>query len=89
LIDAFINTFISKYIEKSMRRKDSIAETILMIINDSDEPLETKEIEEKLPQETRTKIFTRLKDLRGEGQIKGKMVGAGKGTWIWWRKTPN
>jgi predicted Zn-ribbon and HTH transcriptional regulator len=70
-----------------MRTKDKIGETILTIINDSDEPLETREIEEKLPEETRSKIFTRLKDLRGEGQIKGKMVGAGKGAWIWWKKT--
>lgn len=69
-----------------MRLTDKIVGTILNIINNSSEPLETKEIEEKLPKETRTKIFNRLKDLRGEGLIKGKMVGAGKGTWIWWKK---
>ena len=68
-----------------MRSKDKIAETILIIINNSDEPLETKEIEMKIPEETRTKILYRLRDLQGEGSIKGKMVGAGKGTWIWWR----
>ena len=68
-----------------MRSKDKIAKTILIIINNSDEPLETKEIEMKIPEETRTKILYRLRDLQGEGLIKGKMVGAGKGTWIWWR----
>jgi len=68
-----------------MRSKDKIAETVLTIINNSDEPLETKDIEMKIPEETRTKILYRLRDLQGEGLIKGKMVGAGKGTWIWWR----
>lgn len=68
-----------------MRSKDKIAETILIIVNNSDEPLETKDIEMKIPEETRTKILYRLRDLQGEGLIKGKMVGAGKGTWIWWR----
>lgn len=69
----------------SMRSKDKIAETILIVVSNSDEPLETKEIEMKIPEGTRTKILYRLRDLQGEGLIKGKMVGAGKGTWIWWR----
>ena len=73
-------------VSASMRSKDKIAETILIIVNNSDEPLETKDIEMKIPEETRTKILYRLRDLQGEGLIKGKMVGAGKGTWIWWRK---
>lgn len=68
-----------------MRSKDKIAETILIVINNSDEPLETKEIEMKIPDETRIKILYRLRDLLGKGLIKGKMVGAGKGTWIWWK----
>ena len=69
-----------------MRLKDKTLETIITLINNSNEPLETREIEEKLPKETRTKILYRLRDLQGQGRIKGKMVGAGKGTWIWWRK---
>ena len=69
-----------------MKSKDKIVETVLDIIDSSNEPLETREIKEKLPRETRSKVFYRLKDLRGEGLIKGKMVGAGKGTWIWWKK---
>lgn len=68
-----------------MKSKDKLGDKILSVIAESDEPLETREIEKKFPTETRTKIFYRLKDLRGEGLIKGKMVGAGKGTWIWWK----
>jgi len=64
---------------------------ILKLINYSDEPLETKEMGEKLKDKikkesvTRTKIFYRLNLLRGEGKIKGKFVGPGKGVWIWWK----
>jgi len=63
---------------------DKISNRILKILREVDEPLETKEIEELLPKETRTKILYRLNNLRGEGLIKGKVVGSGKGTWIWW-----
>lgn len=69
----------------------AMSDEILKIINNSDEPLETKEIEEKLKDTirkesvTRTKIFYRLNLLRGEGKIKGKFAGPGKGVWIWWR----
>lgn len=73
------------FVAVSMRSKDKIAETILIIINNSEEPLETKDIEMKIPEETRTKILYRLRDLRGEGLINGKKIGAGKGTWIWWK----
>lgn len=65
---------------------DEITDKILEVINSSEKPLETKEIEEKIPDETRTKILYRLRELRGEGLIGGKMVGAGRGTWIWWKK---
>lgn len=70
-----------------VKSKDKIAERILIVINNSDEPLETKDIEMKIPEETRTKILYRLMNLRGEGLINGKKIGAGKGTWIWWRMT--
>lgn len=69
-----------------MKPRDKTIESIMNLINNSHEPLETKEFEEKLPKETRTKILYRLKELRGEGLIGGKMVGASKGTWIWWKK---
>ena len=69
---------------------DPISEAILDIIKKAGEPLETKEIQEKLensiPNVTRTKVFYRLTNLRGEGIIKGKFVGPGKGVWIWWVK---
>jgi len=69
---------------------DELTEVTLKIINETDEPLETKELEEivgKIVTDvTRTKLFYRLNNLRGEGLIKGKFVGPGKGVWIWWRK---
>ena len=69
---------------------DPISEATLDIIKKAGEPLETKEISEQLetsiPDVTRTKLFYRLTNLRGEGLIKGKFVGPGKGVWIWWIK---
>ena len=59
---------------------------ILKLIENSNEPLETKEIQDKLKKITRTKILYRLNNLRAEVLIRGKQIGAGKGTWIWWRK---
>ena len=66
-------------------RKDILSKKILNLINRSDEPLETREIEELLPKLTRVIILYRLNNLRGEGRIKGKQVGSGKGAWIWWK----
>jgi repressor of nif and glnA expression len=69
---------------------DLISEEILKLITNSAEPLETKEIEQKIEDKikkesvTRTKIFYRLNLLRGEGKIKGKFIGSGKGVWVWW-----
>ncbi len=68
-----------------MRRiTDKVSNKILEILREVDEPLETKEVEKFLKKETRTKILYRLNNLRGDGLIKGKVVGSGKGTWIWW-----
>jgi len=64
---------------------DLISNTALNIIHHSEEPLETKEILERIGEKikketvTRTKIFYRLNILRGEEKIKGKFVGSGKG----------
>lgn len=70
--------------------EDEITKLALKIINESNEPLETKEIKEKMKKTlkdvTRTKLFYRLTNLRGEGKIKGKFIGPGKGVWIWWKK---
>lgn len=69
---------------------DEISKAALKIITNADEPLETKEVEEKVSKivkdTTRTKLFYRLNNLRAEGQIKGKFIGPGKGVWIWWKK---
>lgn len=65
---------------------DKEAQIILKLIEDSKEPLETREVEEKFKNLSRSKILYRLNQLRAEGMIKGKSIGAGKGNWIWWRK---
>lgn len=68
---------------------DTISKEVLRVINEVQEPLETKEIEELLRKKirsiTRTKIFYRLMILRGENMLHGKFLGPGKGVWIWWR----
>ncbi|MBU2562583.1 MAG: hypothetical protein KKF68_02900 [Nanoarchaeota archaeon] len=69
---------------------DIISEKALQIIEDSNTVLETKEILDELENSikdiTRTKLFARLNNIRGDGLIKGKFVGPGKGVWIWWSK---
>ena len=68
-----------------LKERDSSQDKILKIISNSDEPLETREIETRL-KETRIKVLYRLFKLRGEGKIQAKQVGSGKGCWIWWKK---
>jgi len=63
--------------------EDKLIRDILKVVNSSNAPLETKEIEQKV-KATRVKVLYRLTLLRGEGKIKGKFVGPGKGVWIWW-----
>lgn len=65
-------------------KRDRISSSILTILATASEPLETKEIELLLKKVTRIKVLYRLNVLRGDGKIKGKPVGSGKGTWIWW-----
>ena len=71
-------------------KMDIISQKTLKLIESSNEPLATKEIQEKLKRVikdiTRIKLFLRLSNLRGEGRIKGKFLEGGKGTWIWWQK---
>ncbi len=65
---------------------DELSKKIVQIIEISEEPLETKEIENRTEKASRVMIINRLKDLRGDGKIRGKRVGAGtKGVWIWWK----
>jgi len=66
--------------------RDKIATRIVEILSKTDEPLETREIELILKDVSRIKVLYRLNNLRGDGVIKGKPVGSGKGAWIWWRK---
>lgn len=66
-------------------KKDVLYNQILTLIKKSDEPLETKEVEDKFPKFSRIMILYRLNNLRGDGKVKGKQIGSGKGTWIWWK----
>ena len=66
-----------------MRRNDSLKQRILEVVTQANEPLETAEIL-SIVGSTRVKVLYRLNMLRGETRIKGKAVGSGKGTWIWW-----
>jgi hypothetical protein len=82
-----INLKTRKLIYWLMRiRVDSTSKKILKHLAKASEPLETKELEDLLPKETRVKILYRLNLLRGDGLIKGKVVGSGKGAWVWWHK---
>ncbi len=73
-----------------------MADAILTIVQNNHEPLETEEIISRLHEvsgrdmilknATRTRVMYRLNNLRADGLIAGKMLGAGKGVWIWWNK---
>ena len=65
-------------------KRDKLSQKILELVSRADEPLETIEIIEAIKGSTRTMILYRLYKLRGESSIRGKQVGSGKGTWIWW-----
>lgn len=72
---------------------DRTSTKILKVLQETEEPLETKEIETLLAEArlkdiTRIKVLYRLNLLRGDGVVKGKPVGSGKGTWIWWGIRP-
>jgi predicted transcriptional regulator len=64
---------------------DEVSKMILKLVNSSGEPLETKEIEDKLKGISRSKIMYRLNNLRADGKIKGKNIGSGKRNWVWWK----
>ena len=72
-----------------MKAKE-LTKEIVQVLKTADEPLETKEVIMKLTGKihgiTRTKILYKLMVLRGDGAILGKLVGCGKGVWIWWMK---
>ncbi|RLE47579.1 hypothetical protein DRJ25_02060 [Candidatus Woesearchaeota archaeon] len=60
-------------------------EPVLTTINSSDFPLDTKEVVDNIPEFSREQVLHRLTSIWGDGVIKGKQVGSGKGIWIWWR----
>lgn len=68
--------------------QDKLSNDIVAVLESAEEPLETKEVEQRIAERTknstRTKVLYRLNVLRGDGKIKGKSVGSGKGVWIWW-----
>lgn len=35
---------------------------------------------------SRNKVMYRLNNLHAEGKITGKMLGSGKGAWVWWHR---
>lgn len=67
-----------------MSSLDKLSGKILDTVKRSEEPLETTEIISQV-HDTRTKVIYRLYQLRGDGLVKGKQVGSGKKTWIWWK----
>ncbi len=75
---------------KNGKMEDELSKVLLKVINEAGEPLETKEVDERAQEfiegATRTNVFHRLSNLRGEGLIKEKFIGPGKGVWIWWEK---
>jgi hypothetical protein len=64
---------------------DEVEKRLLHLVNKSDEPLSTRELVLKMKM-TRSKVFYRLFLLRAENRIRGKFIGSGKGSWIWWKK---
>lgn len=65
-------------------RGDSNKKRVLEILYSNEGVLETQDIVDKVSF-SRTIVLRRLMDLRGDQAIKGKLVGSGKGVWIWWK----
>ena len=91
LTNELTDTVTNKYKTSHNISMDDISRAILNVINNTNSPMETKEIEAEarkaVKDVTRTKLFYRLNNLRGEGLVRGKFIGPGKGVWIWWRKS--
>lgn len=71
-------------ISPSFVKEKEFGKVLVDVLSQAGEPLETKEVVEKLRGVTRTKVLYRLMILRGDGVVRGKAVGSGKGVWIWW-----
>lgn len=72
----------------SIYMDDLLTKEIINTIKSSDAPLETFDIvsavQKKDKTATRAKIMLRLRELKGS-KINGKLIGSGKGVWIWWK----
>ena len=71
------------------KTEDELIKEIIKLVNSSKEPLETQDIQARLEQKfgnvSRNKVMYRLTNLRAEGEIRGKVLTAGKGVWVWWK----
>ena len=65
-----------------------MAKKIATLLAKAKEPMETTEITKAImardPFATRTIVLYRLQLLAAAQLIKGKNIGSGKGTWVWW-----
>lgn len=72
-------------------KDDEIQEEIYNLVRSANEPLETEEVIRHIHSNvekyaSRNKVMYRLNNLRAEGKIAGKMLGSGKGVWVWWHR---
>ncbi|MDQ4102007.1 MAG: hypothetical protein M3115_07475 [Thermoproteota archaeon] len=72
-------------------KDDEIQEEIYNLVKTANEPLETEEVIRHIHSNvekdaSRNKVMYRLNNLRAEGKISGKMLGSGKGVWVWWHR---
>ena len=68
--------------------EDELSRKILKIIDSSEQPLETNEIVKRVGSITRSKAGHRLAYLALKDKINYKVVGAKRGIYIWWSKSP-
>ncbi|RUM34341.1 MAG: hypothetical protein DSY33_02325 [Archaeoglobus sp.] len=69
--------------EKPENFDEILQEKIYRIIKESEVPLITSEIAEKLKLERRV-VLRRLQRMAIEGKVKGRRIDAANGIWIWW-----
>jgi len=77
-------------INNRVKTDDVLVIELGRLLNRAQEPLSTKEIENRYNSKhdkkiTRKKVLYRLQKMARVKAIKGKKVGPGKGTWIWYK----
>jgi GTP-sensing pleiotropic transcriptional regulator CodY len=79
-----------------MKVESELTRIIREVVDSATEPLETTEVHIKVGSAaanlikggiTRDVLVNRLFTLSTMGMIRGKKVGAAKGTWIWWGRS--